>query len=77
VTIEAVVELKVGFAAVTVIAGWDDIPDCGRMPLVTIHATNFGFMGTTLGGNVHGSFLVTFNAVGIAELIAGLNYIDG
>ncbi len=47
------------------------------MPLVTIHATNFGFMGTTLGGNVHGSFLVTFNAVGIAELIAGLNYIDG
>jgi hypothetical protein len=44
------------------------------MSLVTVHAAYFGFMGTSLGGDVPGCFLVTFNAVSVAQLITGLSH---
>jgi len=74
VAVEAIVQLEVGTAAVAFAAGGNDLPDFGRMSLVTVHAAYFGFMGTSLGGDVPGCFLVTFNAVSVAQLITGLSH---
>lgn len=57
------------FAVMAIITGRDDIHYPGRMPFMTFHTGNFCLMLATIGGNILGSFSMTFYTISIAKIL--------